>query len=212
MTTLIDTVRKFVKSAAIKRKIAFFYEHHGNGFEKWLQFEMMHWLQENQGHKVYLEAGIAADQRKTSKTKFQVDVLVKMKNQANDIFHAVELKVTKGKATAMRKAVLDLIRLSKSKGSEWDFRSVTAMVVCEGGGGNKYKYEEYLKALKAGKKQAWVFERHAIKKGGASIYLLYWRAPPRMAEKENFSEFVQYLTTTAREVGISEFENKKKKL
>jgi len=33
-----------------------------------------------------------------------------------------------------------------------------------------------------------------------------------MAEKENFSEFVQYLTTTAREVGISEFENKKKKL
>ena len=145
MTTLIDTVRKFVKSVAIKRKIAFFYENHGNGFEKWLQFEMMHWLQENQGHKVYLEAGIAADQRATSKTKFQVDVLVKMKNQANDIFHAVELKVTKGKATAMRKAVLDLIRLSKSKGSEWDFRSVTAMVVCEAIGRNKYK--EFLNAL-----------------------------------------------------------------
>ena len=36
MTTLIDTVRKFVKSVAIKRKIAFFYENHGNGFEKWL--------------------------------------------------------------------------------------------------------------------------------------------------------------------------------
>ena len=203
MTTLIDTVRKFVKSVAIKRKIAFFYENHGNGFEKWLQFEMMHWLQENQGHKVYLEAGIAADQRATSKTKFQVDVLVKMKNQANDIFHAVELKVTKGKATAMRKAVLDLIRLSKSKGSEWDFRSVTAMVVCEGGGGNKY--EEYLKALKAGKKQAWVFERHAIKKGGASIYLLCWRAPPRKAEKENFSEFVNYLKDTALKVGLDVF-------
>ena len=184
MTTLIDTVRKFVKSAAIKRKIAFFYEHHGNGFEKWLQFEMMHWLQENQGHKVYLEAGIAADQRKTSKTKFQVDVLVKMKNQANDMFHAVELKVTKGKATAMRKAVYDLIRLSKAKDSEWDFRSVTAMAVCEGGGGNKY--EEYLKALKAGEKQAWVFERHAIKKSGASIHLLCWSASPRKAEKKKF--------------------------
>ena len=105
-----------------------------------------------------------------------------MKNQANDMFHAVELKVTKGKATAMRKAVYDLIRLSKAKDSEWDFRSVTAMAVCEGGGGNKY--EEYLKALKAGEKQAWVFERHAIKKSGASIHLLCWSASPRKAEKK----------------------------
>ena len=61
MTTLIGTVRKFVKSAAIKRKIAFFYEQHGNGFEKWLQFEMMHWMQEKQGHKVSLEAGTLTD-------------------------------------------------------------------------------------------------------------------------------------------------------
>lgn len=121
MNTLVEAVRKFVKSAAIKRKIAFFYENHGNGFEKWLQFELMHWLQEKQGHKVSLEAGIAADQRMTSKTKLQVDMLVKMKNQANLIFHAVELKVTKGKSTAMRKAVYDLIRLSKAKDSEWDF-------------------------------------------------------------------------------------------
>ena len=203
MNTLIETARKFVKSAAIKRKIAFFYENHGNGFEKWLQFELMHWLQEKQGHKVYLEAGIAADDRMTSKTKFQVDVLVKMKNQANHIFHAVELKVTKGKSTAMRKAVYDLIRLSKAKESEWDFLSVTAMVVCEGGGGNKY--EEYLKALKAGKKQAWVFEKIPINQNGASIYLLCWRAPPRKAEKENFSEFVYYLKNTALKVGLDIF-------
>jgi hypothetical protein len=104
----------------------------------------------------------------------------------------------------MRKAVYDLIRLSKAKDSEWDFRSVTAMVVCGGGGGNKY--EEFFQALESIEKKAWVFERIPIHQNRASIYLLCWRAPPKKAEKENFSEFVNYLKATAKEVGISMFE------
>ena len=43
------------------------------------------------------------------------------------------------------------------------------------------------------------------KKSGASIYLLCWRAPPKKAEKENFSEFVNYLKNTAIEVGLDTF-------
>lgn len=189
MNTLVETVRKFVKSAVIKRKIAFFYEHHGNGFEKWLQFEMMHWLQENQGHKVYLEAGIAADDRMTSKTKFQVDVLVKMKNQTNEIFHAVELKVTKGKATAMREAVYDLIRLSKAKDSDWDFRSVTAMVVCEGGGRNKY--EEFFKHWNQLKnKLGYLKKFQLIKMGHQYTYCVGVHRPERLKKKTFLSLFI----------------------
>jgi len=210
MTSIIDTLIKFSHQKPIKDKIAFFYKSHGNGFEKWLQFELMYWLKNEEQHQVLLEQSFETDQRSTSKTKNQIDLLVNIKNQSNDWDHAIELKVTKGRAGALRKAVSDLMRLELIKESEWSLRSVTSMVICEGK--ESKKYADYLVELKEKEKHSWVFECIPIHRDGASIYLLTWRAPPRRATKQNFMKFVQHLTATASDLDLEAIQHKQQKL
>ena len=209
MISITEILIKFSKQKAIKDKIAFFYKSHGNGFEKWLQFELLHWLDQKQGHQVFPETSFETDKRRTKKYKNQIDLVVNLKGQSNKVNHAIELKVTKSETGTFRKAVRDLMRLALIKESEWNLRSVTAMVICEGK--DSIKYANYLDNLKEKEKHSWIFECIPIQKGGASIYLFTWRASPRKAKKEHFVAFVKHLTDTARDSGLDAFSNQQKK-
>ncbi|PUE27666.1 hypothetical protein B9Z39_07880 [Limnohabitans sp. JirII-29] len=202
MSSLIPLIRKFIQSSPIKRKIAWFYEHHGNGFEKWFQFELMYWLSKK-SHNVTLEQSVGVDGRRTNKTKNQIDMVVRMKSQSKQVSHAVELKVTIREAGAVRKAINDLIRLDKCLESKWNFRSVSAVAVCANQSGNRY--EEFLDALKETNKTAWMYERFPIPSSDAVIYVFGWHAPPRKANKSEYHKFIQHLKQTAKELGITAF-------
>jgi hypothetical protein len=183
MPGLIPLIREFIQSAPIKRKIAWFYEHHGNGFEKWFQFELMYWLSKK-SHNVTLEQSVGVDGRRTNKTKNQIDMVVRMKSQSKQVSHAVELKVTKRESGAVRKAINDLIRINKCLESQWDFRSVSAVAVCASQ--SESKYEKFLETLKTTNKKAWRYERFPISNNGPVIYVFGWNAPPRKANKPEY--------------------------
>ena len=203
MSNLISHIKNFIKAPPTKRKIAWFYEKHGNGFEKWFQFELMYWLGSREEHEVRLEKSVGVDGRKTDKTKNQVDMVVTLKRESKKVSHAVELKVTRGASGAVRKAINDLIRLDKCLESSWEFRSVTAVAVCAGLNGTKY--EAFLEDLEEKNKKAWVYEKFPIPGCEAVIYVFGWRCPPRKASKNEYHEFVQHLRSTGKEHGISSF-------
>lgn len=203
MSNLISHIKKFIKAAPTKKKIAWFYENHGNGFEKWFQFELMYWLGSSEEHKVHLEKSVGVDGRKTHKTKNQIDMVVTLRRESKKVSHAVELKVTRGASGAVRKAINDLIRLDKCLESSWSFRSVSAVAVCAGLNGAKY--EEFLEKLQQTNKKAWVYEKFLIPNCEAVIYVFGWRCPPSKASKNEYHKFVQHLRSTAKSLGINSF-------
>ena len=119
LMTLIDNINSFIRSKSNQKKINWFYENHGNGFEKWFQFEVSHWLYQKFEHNVILERQHSVDNRKTDKQKIQIDMAVQIKRQRDkSLWHAVEFKVTKAETGSVRKAVKDLIKLTRMTGSE----------------------------------------------------------------------------------------------
>jgi hypothetical protein len=52
---LIENIRSFIRSELTQKKINWLYKNHGNGFEKWFQFEVAHWLNQKFEHNAILE-------------------------------------------------------------------------------------------------------------------------------------------------------------
>lgn len=201
MASMIDELKSFFNSSTTKKKISWFYENHGSGFEKWIQFELMHWLSTKKYHDVGLEHSVNVDSRMSDKNKSQIDLVVRMKGKSKEVLHAIELKVTKHESAAVRRAINDLVKLDKSIGRDWEFRSVSAVAICSDGEGKKYS--EFLQKVTSKTKATWVCEKFELANSNLVIYIFGWRDAPAKAQKPEYQKFVQHLRQTAKELQIT---------
>ena len=82
----IETVIEILNKPEIMNKLSWLYKHNVSGFEKWLQFELAYWMENEYNHSVYFEHQVKPDQRKTDKTKYQIDLVTREKAQPSPCF------------------------------------------------------------------------------------------------------------------------------
>ncbi len=208
MTKLYDDVRGVMRSSPIRKRLKWLIGNDYTGYEKWLQHELAYAMCQAE-HDVVMEDGIKTNAVKTTKRRMSVDMAIRLKNETKDLFRAIELKVASGQTSALNRSLSDLVKLTKVKGSAWEYRSVTAMAVVNTN--TEGAYLEFWKALKKSGKSNWAFEEMPIGIKGSAIYWLHWETSPGEVNHDGYKKFVKFVREAAVEHKFTTIEKKNKR-
>lgn len=115
-----------------KKYFEYFEKNNMHGWEKWLQIELATALDKRGISQIEAPKKYHMGKLKPlSKVRFKkcfVDVVFRIRNAQIKSQGAIELKVTNS-ASGLRAALSDLIKIGAIKQNEWDFRSVTAILI-----------------------------------------------------------------------------------
>jgi len=125
----IDLLNDLKKKQHIKKRLDFFYDFEHEGWEKWLQMELLYAMNENWGADHYKEIQYDIDKRKSERSFSQLDLVYRRPKTTSDVFVGVELKVINEPNRCIKGSLADLQKFSKLKPSQWDFRAIIAMAV-----------------------------------------------------------------------------------
>lgn len=192
----IERLCAFFNNLSIKKKIKFFIDKQSNGFEKWVQFELLHHFEKKnlEVREVEIEKSFHLGD-KASKTKAIVDLRYQLNDQAKTCWHAIELKVRVKTTGAIRGAINDIYRLRNIPEESFVFRSVTAVAIFNSDNLEEGNYLKFIKELNR-KKRVSATE---IPLGDKyKLLIICWSAPPRLASKASFLEFIEAIKEGAQ--------------
>jgi hypothetical protein len=209
MTKLFDEVHSVMKSAEIRKKLKWIISRGWTGYEKWLQHELAYTL-EQRNHEVHIEHSVETNAAKTAKVRMSVDIALRLKDDAKEVYGAIELKVTNSQTSALVRSIQDLVKLTRVKSAKFQYRSVTAMAVVNSN--EDGRHADFWKALKRSNKKNpnWSFEEMAIGIKGSSIYWLSWHVRPGAVEHGPYKDFVKFIRNHAADFGLTTVEQRAK--
>jgi len=204
MTKISNEIQEFIGDRVVVDKLSWMYQNEECGYEKWFQHELAYKLAKN-GHNVTLEKNISVNRVRSSKDRFQVDLVVRCKGQNKNVQHAIEIKVANRQTGALRAAIRDLVKVGKTKKSDWEFRSVTSIALVNSDA--QGKYSELWSALEKNSCNQWTFKSWDIKNTTGKVYFLSWNQPPISATKGSYDEFLKFIIQATKDKGISTIQN-----
>ena len=125
----IELLENMKKKKHIKDMISFFYDYGYEGWEKWLQMELLFAINQEWGDDHYKELQYEVDQRKSDKFLNQLDIVYRRPKTSTSAYVGVELKVMSEPHRCIQGAIEDLKKIANIKSSNWDFRSIIAVAV-----------------------------------------------------------------------------------
>lgn len=132
LETIDDSLFEIFKK---KKEYIDYFSQSGNfGWEKWLQYELALALNKESIGRSETEVpypydmGVKKPKSKDGNTNCFLDIRFKEKNFRNDVYTAIELKLTKG-ASGLRGVFSDLLKISAIKTKSWDLRGVVVILI-----------------------------------------------------------------------------------
>lgn len=197
----IETILDFFNQTAIKKKIQFFIDERSNGFEKWVQFELLNYMvtEDQKIKSAEIEKPFSLNSNKMDKEKAFIDLVYQKRNQSKEFLHAVELKVRIKTTGAIKGAINDIYRLRHIPKPIFKFRSITAVAIFNSDNGEDGKYLSFIDDLDKAKR----VKVHKISlKNKYKLLVISWGVPPKLAARSSFDEFVSDIKIAAKEHGI----------
>ena len=125
----LEAFKEFSEIDAIRKKVAYFHEKEITAWEKWLQLELMFFL-ESKGIKIWIEDQYDRDKRSAIKNLNRVDLTYRRPNTFSDLYVALELKINNYPEYSIKKAIEeDLYGLAEIRPNDWEFRAVISVAI-----------------------------------------------------------------------------------
>lgn len=130
----LEIIKKALTKTLKRHKEKFDFFGNWNGWEKWLQVELAHELN-NYGQATVEEQYIYHKGKKLPVSKLDnsnafIDIVFRKNNDSVDFFSAIELTVGRTQKS-LRKVLSDLLKIKALKKTEWEFRSVFVILAFE---------------------------------------------------------------------------------